>query len=103
MSSDGRSDDDGADEEEEEDWPAAELPNEDEVKVQRKLHLFQNSSVQQSIRRLWDVLPKDDHGELTMEGYIEFNLRMQKTLTPEFVLERAVDSAIGDWSEDVRE
>merc|ERR1712216_789155 len=38
-----------------------------------------------------------------MEGYVELNLRLQKALTQEFVLERAIDSAIGDWGEDVRE
>merc|ERR1712216_634640 len=65
--------------------------------------LFQCASVQQSIKRLWDLLPKDEHGQLVMEGYVELNLRLQKALTQEFVLERAIDSAIGDWGEDVRE
>jgi len=75
----------------------------DDGKVQRKLHLFQNSSVQMSIKRLWDMLPKDDAGNLSMDGYVELNLRLQKCLAKEFVLEHAIDSAIGDWSEDVRE
>merc|ERR1719261_960330 len=75
----------------------------EDSKVQRKLHLFQCSSVQQSIKRLWDLLPKDEQGQLVMEGYVELNLRLQKALTQEFVLERAIDSAIGDWGEDVRE
>eukprot|EP00931_Biecheleriopsis_adriatica_P008126 TRINITY_DN109355_c0_g1_i1.p1 TRINITY_DN109355_c0_g1~~TRINITY_DN109355_c0_g1_i1.p1 ORF type:complete len:716 (-),score=144.34 TRINITY_DN109355_c0_g1_i1:89-1969(-) len=38
-----------------------------------------------------------------MDGYVEINLRLQKCLTSEFFIERAVDSAVGDWSEDVRE
>merc|ERR1719261_1672654 len=76
--------------------------NED-CKVQRKLHLFQCASVQLSIKRLWDLLPKDEDRLLVMEGYVELNLRLQKALTQEFVLERAIDSAIGDWGEDVRE
>jgi len=84
------------------DTQAEGLDNEDS-KVQRKLHLFQCASVQQSIKRLWDLLPKDEHGQLAMEGYVELNLRLQKALTQEFVLERAIDSAIGDWGEDVRE
>jgi len=72
-------------------------------RVQRRLHLFRCASIQHSLRRLWDILPKDENGELTMDGYVEFNLRLQKCLTPEFAIERAVDSAIGDWCEDVHE
>jgi hypothetical protein len=80
-----------------------EAPENEDCKVQRKLHLFQSASIQQSIKRLWDLLPKDQQGQLVMEGYVELNLRLQKALTQEFVLERAIDSAIGDWGEDVRE
>mmetsp|Transcript_67768 Transcript_67768/g.107394 ORF Transcript_67768/g.107394 Transcript_67768/m.107394 type:complete len:705 (-) Transcript_67768:136-2250(-) len=92
-------------EEDEEDYGEDEQDvfEDDDGKVQRKLHLFQCASVQQSIKRLWDLLPKDENGQLAMEGYVELNLRLQKCLAQEFVLERAIDSAIGDWSEDVRE
>lgn len=82
---------------------AGEDDDQEDDKVQRKLHLFQCRSVQQSIKRLWDLLPKDENGELVMEGYVELNLRFQKCLTQEFILERAIDSAIGDWGEDVHE
>jgi len=71
--------------------------------VQRKLYLFQCPSMQLSLRRLWDVLPKEVNGTLGMEGYVDLNLRLQRCLTQEFVLERAIDSAIGDWHEDIQE
>mmetsp|Transcript_4269 Transcript_4269/g.7061 ORF Transcript_4269/g.7061 Transcript_4269/m.7061 type:complete len:828 (-) Transcript_4269:28-2511(-) len=86
-----------------EEGAAGEFADDEDGKVQRKLHLFQCPSVQQSIRRLWELLPKDAEGRLVMEGYVELNLRLQKSLCQDFVLERAVDSAIGDWGEDVRE
>jgi len=75
----------------------------DESKVQRKLHLFQNGSIQMSIQRIWDIVPKDEQGMLPMESYIGLNIGLQKCLTQEFNLARAVDSAIGDWGEDVRD
>jgi hypothetical protein len=93
-------DDDGG---EDEGDNAGGVGDDEDAKVQRKLHLFQCQSVQQSIKRLWDLLPQDEHGQLAMEGYVELNLRLQKALTQEFVLERAIDSAIGDWGEDVRD
>mmetsp|Transcript_12815 Transcript_12815/g.35844 ORF Transcript_12815/g.35844 Transcript_12815/m.35844 type:complete len:665 (+) Transcript_12815:186-2180(+) len=49
------------------------------------------------------MLPLDEDGELVMEGYVELNLRLQKCLSKDFVLEQAVDSAVGDWAEDVHE
>jgi hypothetical protein len=90
-------------EEEDDDEEEDDNDADEESKVQKKLHLFQCGSVQQSIKRIWDLLPKDQRGHLAMEGYVELNLRLQKALSQEFVLERAIDSAIGDWGEDVRE
>jgi len=103
MSSEGGVSDDDLDQEEDGAWEGEGPSPDEDGKVQRKLHLFKSASVQLSIKRLWDLLPRDDRGELGMEGYVELNLRLQKCLTKEFVLERAVDSAIGDWGEDVRE
>ncbi|CAL1142656.1 unnamed protein product [Cladocopium goreaui] len=81
---------------------AEEAPDgEDEELLQRKIHLFQCWSVQESISRFWSFLRLQD-GVLTMDGYIELNLAMQKALAEDFSLERAVDSAVGDWSEDVQ-
>jgi len=82
---------------------AAGEEDEEDDSVQRKLHLFRCTALQVSIKRLWDMLPVNSEGELAMEGYVELNLRLQKCLTQDFVLERAVDSAVGDWSEDVHE
>jgi len=74
----------------------------EEEKLLRKMHLFQCWSVQESIRRFWPFLSLQE-GVLGMEGYVELNLALQKALAEDFQLERAVDSAIGDWSEDIRE
>lgn len=93
-------DDTGADEDDEEE-PQRRVP--DEIQVQQKLAIFGCSSAQQSIKRLWEFVHRDPNGNLTMEGYVEINLRLQKCLTKVFGLEAAVDSALGDWSEDVRE
>eukprot|EP00927_Polykrikos_kofoidii_P051043 TRINITY_DN44859_c0_g1_i1.p1 TRINITY_DN44859_c0_g1~~TRINITY_DN44859_c0_g1_i1.p1 ORF type:complete len:742 (+),score=102.24 TRINITY_DN44859_c0_g1_i1:137-2362(+) len=76
---------------------------EDEGKVQRKLHLFNNANIQASMKRLWDLLPRTEQGILPMEGYIGLNLRLQKSLNQTFDLPRAVESAVGDWGEDVSE
>eukprot|EP00933_Yihiella_yeosuensis_P083204 TRINITY_DN9739_c0_g1_i1.p1 TRINITY_DN9739_c0_g1~~TRINITY_DN9739_c0_g1_i1.p1 ORF type:complete len:715 (-),score=133.80 TRINITY_DN9739_c0_g1_i1:207-2351(-) len=76
---------------------------EDDWQLQRKLHLFRCWSVQQSVYRFWPFLQLNANGLLSMDGYVELNLRLQKSLTEEFLMERAVDSAIGDWSEDVLE
>ncbi|CAK9046777.1 unnamed protein product [Durusdinium trenchii] len=65
------------------------------------MHLFQCWSIQESIGRFWPFLRLND-GVLAMDGYVELNLAMQKALAEEFLLERAVDSAMGDWSEDVQ-
>eukprot|EP00401_Gymnodinium_catenatum_P037811 CAMPEP_0117493630 /NCGR_PEP_ID=MMETSP0784-20121206/19196_1 /TAXON_ID=39447 /ORGANISM="" /LENGTH=710 /DNA_ID=CAMNT_0005288487 /DNA_START=42 /DNA_END=2174 /DNA_ORIENTATION=+ len=81
-------------------WCAA---DEDEGKVQRKLHLFQNAGIQRSIKRLWVLLPRDEQGRLPMEGYINLNLMFQRCLSKEFDLERAVASAVDDWADDARE
>lgn len=93
----------GEEDEEEKSEPENAEEEEEDAHLQRKLHLFRSTSVQVSMTRLWDLLPLNDDGELAMDGYVELNLRLQKCLTRDFVLERAVDSAIGDWSEDVRE
>lgn len=82
-----------ADDEEEED---------EDAQLQKKLCLFQCATMQQSLRRFWPLLALDGNGELTMDGYVEINIRLQKALTEQFFLERAVDSAIGDWGEDVQ-
>lgn len=74
----------------------------DDRQIQRKLHLFQAPSIQLSMRRLWDLLPTEG-GRLGMDCYVELNLRLQKCLTADFVLDKAVDSALGDWVEDVQE
>jgi hypothetical protein len=71
--------------------------------VQRKVHLFQAVSIRQTIKRFWDILVKNDQGMLPMAGYVDLNVRLQKCLTSEFELERAIESAIGDWHEDIRE
>eukprot|EP00434_Breviolum_minutum_P032156 symbB.v1.2.028437.t1/scaffold3016.1/size65323/2 len=81
---------------------AGEAPDgNDEDQLQRKMHLFQCWSIQESISRFWSFLRLQD-GVLTMDGYVELNLAMQKALAEEFSLERAIDSAVGDWSEDVQ-
>eukprot|EP00746_Dinoflagellata_sp_MGD_P166967 gnl/MRDRNA2_/MRDRNA2_97227_c0_seq1.p1 gnl/MRDRNA2_/MRDRNA2_97227_c0~~gnl/MRDRNA2_/MRDRNA2_97227_c0_seq1.p1 ORF type:complete len:708 (-),score=133.16 gnl/MRDRNA2_/MRDRNA2_97227_c0_seq1:168-2291(-) len=71
--------------------------------VQRKVHLFQAVSIRQTIKRFWDILPKNDQGMLPMAGYVDINVRLQKCLTSEFELELAIESAIGDWHEDIKE
>lgn len=71
--------------------------------VQRKVHLFQAVSIRQTIKRFWDILAKNDQGMLPMAGYVDLNVRLQKCLTSEFELERAIESAIGDWHEDINE
>lgn len=71
--------------------------------VQRKVHLFQCSSVQQSLKRFWDVLTKNEDGRLPLDGYIDLNVRLQKCLTSDFDLERALESALADWHDDVKE
>eukprot|EP00928_Gymnodinium_smaydae_P028771 TRINITY_DN21851_c0_g2_i1.p1 TRINITY_DN21851_c0_g2~~TRINITY_DN21851_c0_g2_i1.p1 ORF type:complete len:810 (+),score=83.49 TRINITY_DN21851_c0_g2_i1:83-2431(+) len=73
------------------------------AQVQRRLYLFQSELMQRSIRRIWDVLPKEMPGHLSMNGYVQLNLRLQRCLTRDFVLARAVDSAIGDWNEDMND
>lgn len=79
-----------------------EVPDSD-ADVRRRLHLFQSESVQRSIRRLWDVLPKDEAGTLSMDGYVGLNIRLQRCLSKDFDMAPAVDSAVHDWSEDVAE
>lgn len=74
----------------------------EDAQLQKKLCLFQCASVQRSLRRFWPFLNLDENGELTMDGYVEINLRLQKALTEEFFFERSLDSAIGDWGEDVQ-
>eukprot|EP00913_Durusdinium_trenchii_P022304 g20957.t1 len=71
--------------------------DQDEGQLQRKMHLFQCWSIQESIGRFWPFLRLND-GVLAMDGYVELNLAMQKALAEE----RTVDSAMGDWSEDVQ-
>jgi len=97
---------DGEDPEEDEDegeaTQAGDANDEDDAKVHRKLHLFRCPSVRQSIQRLWGMLPRPE-GELLMDGYVELNLRLQRCLSEDFDLERAIESAMGDWSEDVPE
>ncbi|CAJ1328117.1 unnamed protein product [Effrenium voratum] len=65
------------------------------------MHLFQCWSVQESIARFWQFLRLQDD-QLAMDGYVELNLLFQKALGEDFLLERAIDSAVGDWSEDVQ-
>ncbi|CAJ1398959.1 unnamed protein product [Effrenium voratum] len=74
---------------------------EEEHALQRKMHLFQCWSVQESIARFWQFLRLQDD-QLAMDGYVELNLLFQKALGEDFLLERAIDSAVGDWSEDVQ-
>lgn len=77
------------------------LPHAETNDLQRQLHLFKCPSVQKSIQQIWNVLPLDEVNELTMQGYIELNLRLQRSLGANFELQRAVNSAVGDWQEDV--
>lgn len=65
--------------------------------------LYQMRSIQQSIWRIWDMLPRTEFRELTMEGYVELNLRLQKCLSEDYHMELALDSAISDWGVDVQE
>merc|ERR1719265_959087 len=69
--------------------------------LRNQLHLFKCPSVQKTVRRLWDVLPLDEGGELSMEVYVEVNLRLQRSLSTDFELQCAINSATGDWQDDV--
>jgi len=70
--------------------------------LQLNVMVFGCSSIQKSIRRIWDVLPKEDDA-LTFNGYVEIHMRIQKCLTPDFNQEEAKALAFGDWSDDVEE
>jgi len=97
---------DAAGEEDEEEEPGMRDDGpqpEDEEQVVMKLELFKCSAVQKSIQRLWDILPKDESGELPKQGYIDLNIGLQKALVEEFDLPAAVQSANFDWSQDVVE
>lgn len=89
--------------------PAAE---EDGEQVRRKLALYECEDIQASIGKIWSVLPHGEPSssgygpgadELSMNGYVECHLRLQKCLAKEFEIERAIAAAIDDWDEDMPE
>lgn len=75
----------------------------EEEQVRRRIQLFHTPGIQLCLRRLWLLLPKDDAGLLALDGYVEFNLRLQKCLSPGISTAAAAESAVGDWCEDVPE
>jgi len=75
--------------------------SQEQEQVQRKLEIFGCESIRASIDKVWSMLPVGEQGELSMNGYVECHLRLQKCLSKDFDIERSIASAIDDWDEDV--
>lgn len=67
--------------------------------IDRKLAIYYHPLFQEVIRNILLLfnLPNNNTFEIGLLEFVEFNLKLQKSLLPTFELENALVSALNDW------
>lgn len=80
----------------------------DQWKAHKRIALLQHPLWVECMKGWWNVMDPHDslglqseiEGEVTMEQYLDLNVRLQKALNPDFDYENACISAVEDWEID---
>lgn len=66
--------------------------------IDRKLAIYYHPLFQEIIKHLLHLFNLDEHPfEIGLLEFVEFNLKLQKSLLPAFEIDNALVSALNDW------